>query len=182
VAVADAELEGILDPSYLDDLDGLSTDEVRARRARCESAEEGVSYARRLVQGRLDILRAELLRRDGAGDGEASSLLASLPGILSGDAVPTDPMRARSTRVRVPAAADAYEAELEALIAADEFDALDRRETDHLATLIASLTEHERTLSARRRQLFDRIDALRDELARRYKDGRADVRQILTDP
>jgi hypothetical protein len=181
VGVADAELERILDPSYLDDLERWSTAEVRTRRAACEAAEEGVSYARRLVQGRLDILRAELLRRDDAGDGVANDLLSGLPAILSGDAVPTDPLRARATRVRVPASAAAYEAELDALVHGSEFERLEDRSTEDLAALIGRLADHERTLSSRRRELFGRIDALRDELADRYKDGRADIGQILAD-
>jgi hypothetical protein len=57
-------LDVILADSYLEDLEDVDTQEIRRRRAECEEEEQGISYARRVVQGRLDILRAELLRRD----------------------------------------------------------------------------------------------------------------------
>jgi hypothetical protein len=168
--------EALLPTSALDDLDALDTTRLRELRAACEEAEEGVSYARRLLQGRLDLLRAELERRD---DGVQADLLDALPSILAADEVSTDPVKARSTRVRVPAGADAHERLLddvlpEALVAGDEVA------PEELERAVARATEHERALSELRRALFRRIDALRDELAARYKDGRADVADLLS--
>jgi hypothetical protein len=50
--------EALLAEDTLQRLDTLDTSELRRARAACEEAEEGISYARRLLQGRLDILRA----------------------------------------------------------------------------------------------------------------------------
>lgn len=166
----------LLPDALLTELATLPTSELRTRRAACEEAEEGVSYARRLLQGRLDLLRAELLGRDGRG---AASLLETLPSILAGEGSHGDPMKARATRLRVPSSADAHAEALDAI--ADEATLLDPRPLglDELADLVEALNEHERQLSALRHALFRRIDALRDELAARYKDGRADIKELL---
>lgn len=166
----------LLPAALLTELDTLPTSELRSRRAACEEAEEGVSYARRLLQGRLDLLRAELAGRDGRG---AASLLEALPAILAGGGSRGDPMKARATRLRVPASADAHAEALDAI--ADEATLLDPRplSLDELSDLVEALNEHERQLSALRHALFQRIDALRDELAARYKDGRADIKELL---
>lgn len=175
--MAESRLDRVLDDAYLTGLRSWPTAQVRTARAECEAEEEAISYARRVLQGRLDILRAELLRREGNGDDDAEDLLARLPDILSSDHVASPPSQARSTRLRVPADADRLEAEIDALVGASE---LDQRDTEELAAVIERLGAHERQLSGIRRQLFDRIDALRDELARRYKDGTAAVSEILS--
>jgi hypothetical protein len=175
--MAESRLDRVLDDGYLAGLQSWSTAQVRTARAECEAEEEGISYARRVLQGRLDILRAELLRREGHGDDDAEDLLARLPDILSADHVASPPAKARSTRLRVPEDADRLEAEIDAIVGNAD---LGDRDTDELAAVVERLAAHERHLSGVRRQLFDRIDALRDELARRYKDGTAAVSEILS--
>lgn len=155
-------------------------DELRTRRAACEEQEAAVSYARRVLQGRLDIVRAELEQRRKAGDESVEALLATLPSLLAGDHVATDPARARVSSVTVPAAADALVARIDADLGEGTLSGLGERSEADLAELIGVLERHERELSTARRALFDSIDALRDELAARYKDGRANVVDLLT--
>ena len=70
-----SELDRILDPGYLGDLASLPMNDVRAMRAECQEVETGLSYLRRLVQGRLDIVGVERQRRrDGGEPGELSAL------------------------------------------------------------------------------------------------------------
>ncbi|MCC5949544.1 MAG: hypothetical protein JJT89_13925 [Nitriliruptoraceae bacterium] len=161
----------------LAELDRFATDELRSRRQRCERAEEAVSYTRRLLQGRLDLLRAELSRRD---DPAATETLRDLSRVLAGDdRTVSDPAHARATRIRMPEDGDRYAELLDTVV--DESTLLHSREVD-LATLQAAVDGFaalERDLSVLRRALFDRIDALRDELAARYKDGRAEVGELL---
>jgi chromosome segregation ATPase len=174
--MAQSRLERILEDGYLDGLASWSTAEVRTARSECEAEEEGISYARRVLQGRLDILRAELLRREDDDD-HAEDLLARLARILSADHVASPPSRSRSTRLRAPADADRHEAEIDALMGSTSPSEL---RTEELDVIIERLHRHEQELSATRRGLFDRIDTLRDELARRYKDGTAAVSEILS--
>lgn len=176
-------LERVLDEAFVTDLEALSTEELRTRRADAEAEEEAISYVRRLLQGRLDILRAELVRRTRDGNEQAADLLGQLSGVLSddGSAAARDVLQARATRLRVPDGIDEHTARLDALVDVSALAELEGRTVETLQTFIARLTDHERELSRVRRQLFDRIDALRAELAGRYKDGRAAIGDLLAE-
>ncbi len=168
--------EDLLPQAQLADLSTLETAELRELRARCEAAEEGVSYARRVLQGRLDILRARL---GDLGEDQAEALRNALPAILADQGHVTDPLQARATRVRVPADAERYTAVVDAVLAEEDLDSLDQAVLADLDRVIERLGGVEQELSRRRRELFTRIDAVRAELVARYKDGRADVRELL---
>lgn len=167
--------EDLLPAARLAELSTIGTAELRELRSRCEAAEEGVSYARRVLQGRLDILRARLGDRDDGADHP----LSSLPSILADPGHVTDPLQARATRVRVPADADHYAAVIDAVLAEDDLERIDDVAIAELDPVIERLAAVEQELSQRRRALFERIDAVRAELVARYKDGRADVRELL---
>lgn len=173
-----ASLEGpeeLLSAAQLAELSSLGTPELRALRTRCEAAEEGVSYARRVLQGRLDILRARLGDREDGAD----RVLRELPAILADPAHVADPLQARATRVRVPPDADRYSAVIDSVLAEEELERIDEVAIPDLDPVIERLAAAEKELSRRRRELFTRIDAIRAELMARYKDGRADVRELL---
>ncbi|MGZ4120369.1 MAG: RsiG family protein, partial [Actinomycetota bacterium] len=53
-------LDRILDEGYLADLEKRSTDDVRAMRAETQEEEALLSYERRMLHGRLAILKKEL--------------------------------------------------------------------------------------------------------------------------
>jgi chaperonin cofactor prefoldin len=178
-AIAEAldEPGDLLTDAELASLDTFATAELRVRRERCERAEEAVSYTRRLLQGRLDLLRAELARREGDAAGR---LLDHLSTILAGDERHSDsPAQTRVTRVRVPADADRYAAVLDRIVDETTLFASGELSIEELEAAVERVTAAERDLSARRRALFTRIDAVRAELAERYKDGRADVGELL---
>lgn len=169
-------LDAVLAPDFLDGLSSWPTAEVRERRAECEAHEAAVSYARRVLQGRLDIVRAELERRAEGGE-DVAGLLTRLPSLLAGDHVPTSQVHARVSRLEIPEAAEGLVAELGADLDPTNLTDLD---SDELTALVDRLETQERELSSCRHELFERIDAIRDELAARYKDGRADVGDLLT--
>lgn len=182
--MAQERLDRVLDDGFVADLQGLSTDELRSRRADAEAEEEAVSYVRRLLQGRLDILRAELVRRTEDGNNNAAAnLLAQLSQVLSEDsaAAGRDVLHARATRLRVPAGIEFHERQLDAVLDAAALDELEGRTVATLQEFVIRLTVHEQELSALRRTLFDRIDAIRAELASRYKDGRAAIGDLLAE-
>ena len=73
-----SELDRIFGADYLAGLEQRAITDVRAMRAECQEIETGLSYLRRLVQGRLDIVGAEQQRRrDGLEPGD---LVTSEPG------------------------------------------------------------------------------------------------------
>ena len=62
-------VDRVLGEGFLDDLESLSLQELRERRHDAEQEDADLSYIRRLLQGRLDIIRAERERRaKAAGD------------------------------------------------------------------------------------------------------------------
>lgn len=169
----------ILDPAYLADLPSRSTDEIRSMRAECQEIETGLSYLRRVVQGRLDIIDAELARRRDGGDPEdLSALIDALPSILS------DHLRApgngRLPSSMGPGRVDPdLEARLAEVVASAELDTITQTADDRLVAARAELAAFEVDVSTRRRELFDRIDALQAELTRRYRTGEASVESLL---
>lgn len=173
-------LERVLAADFLADLPAWDTGRVRRERQACEREEAAVSYARRVLQGRLDLLRAELERRTLGGD-VLAPVLEDLPVLLAADHTPSDPLKARAMSVAVPPSAEALEAEIDAIIDRSGLADLASHDPDQLAELIDRLAAHEHQLSQVRRRLFIHIDVLRDELVARYKDGRAAVGDLLGD-
>jgi len=169
--------ERLLDPAYLVDVDQRSIEDIRAMRAECQAVETGLSYLRRVLQGRLDIVAAEVGRRRSGGDpADIAGLVEQLPSILA------DKLRAPGNG-RLPSTVGTgdVDAELE-----DRVDAV-VSSLDDLATLTdeeltsgqLELTELESVISGRRRDLFQRIDALQAEITRRYRTGEASVESLL---
>ena len=58
--------EGAFDWQEADDLTALSEERLRGLLGELAEEERAVSYRRRLLQGRIDLIRAELVRRGGA--------------------------------------------------------------------------------------------------------------------
>jgi hypothetical protein len=175
----DEQLAAVVAEGVPADLASWSNDDLRARRAEDEGLEAVVSYARRVLQGRLDIVRAELERRRDHGGAGAEELLARLPEVLAGDHTATSPAAARAMGVTVPDAADALVASIDRDLGEATLHGLAQRDEGDIAELVGRLEAHEADLSRVRRVLFDRIDAMRAELAARYKDGRAAVADLL---
>lgn len=179
MAGTDETIARILDPAYLDDLTARPIEEIRAMRAECQAVETGLSYLRRVVQGRLDIVDAELERRRVGGDpGDISSLIERLPEILA------DHLRAPGTgrlpNTLEPGQADPeLEQRLERLVSDRKLDSITGVDDASLTTARDELAELEHEVSSRRRAMFDRIDQLQAELTRRYKSGEATVESLL---
>ena len=176
-------LRTIIADDYLGDLTALEMDELRRRRATCREVETGLSYLRRLAQGRLDVAAAERARRDddvgsSAGD-ELEDLIARLPELLAGST--------RSPGVgRLPSEFgtgvldDDLANELDDIITNGHLSEPDHLDDDQLAAAVAALQVFERQVSDLRRTLFDRIDAIEAELTRRYRTGEASVDSLLS--
>ena len=168
----------IADPGYLGDLRRRPLPELRALRAECQRVEDAVSYQRRLVQGRLDIVQVEHERRAaGQPPADLPTLVASLPGALAAGVA--GPRRGHVTHERELEDADDASAAVDAVLGAAQLAELPSVPDGDLAALTERLGELERAVSARRRVVFDRLDALADELGRRYRDGETSVDALL---
>ncbi|MGH9263714.1 MAG: aerial mycelium formation protein [Acidimicrobiales bacterium] len=172
------EVDRVLRDDYLGDLGARPIEEVRAMRDECRDVEDKVSYLRRLIQGRLDIVVAELRRRAAGGSpGDLGDLVDRLPQILS------DKVHAGGTG-RLPSGLvapddDDLTADLDRVAGAGVLDRLPDLSDDAAAALARDVEELERQVSEARKGLFGRIDALNGELARRYATGEADPGRLL---
>lgn len=163
----DREIERLLHPAYLDGLPARDPDELRAMRAEAQRVEAKLSYLRRLVQGRLDIVSAELERRaGGAAPGDLSGLVDRLPEILADRGRAPGPGRLPTNLV--PPDDDDLTAELDGV---SNLASLPDLSVEQLEEVSERLKTLERTVSARRRAMFGVIDALQAELASRYEHG-----------
>ena len=77
-------------------------------------------------------------------------------------------------------ASDEFSAEIDEVADADSLANLPELSDEVIGKLADQLTSLERSLSDRRRQVFDRIDAFQAEIVNRYKTGAADPDQLLT--
>jgi len=179
--MASDELERLLEPDYLGDLQSRSIEEIRAMRGECQRAEDGLSFVRRHAQGRLDIVTAELSRRkEGKGPSDAADIVDMLPKIL-GEHVSAGGrlVEVRATSLEPPSDPRALMVELEGILHESSITGLGQITDDELRQLVDRLIEYERLVSERRRSLHDRLDALRDEIVRRYKSGEVSVESLL---
>ena len=173
----DANTDRLLDPSYIEGLRDLSLEEVRSKRSECQEVEVGLSYERRLVQGRLDIVLADVQRRAGGGPADLASLVENLDEILADKG--NRPGFGRLPTLMAPSDASEYEMEVDTVAPANRLSSLPELSDEEVHALTDALAELERRVSDRRRKVLDRIDKLQEEIVRRYKEGEANVDSLL---
>ena len=172
-----AAVDALLDPGFLEGAERRPMSEVRQLRRRAEQEEVNLSYTRRLLQGRLDILRRELQRR---AEDDGRSLVDLLPEILAEKGRGPAHGMGRHQTVQ-PAAPEEYEAWVNSLTKGVDISALGELAEDTLQKAARALAEAEVVLSERRRGVQQVMDALAGELGRRYREGEADVAALLAD-
>jgi hypothetical protein len=161
-------IDRIRDAAYVERIDTISLDDLRVRRDECLAEREYLSLLRRLVQGRAEILRAELDAR-GSGE-ERGPLIDRLAQILSGDERQS-PARGEAVKIGLP--------EEEMLLARRRIERLvsdagisDPSALDdaNLASAVELLASEEREVSTARSDVIRVLDTLQDELKRRYRE------------
>jgi hypothetical protein len=170
------------------DLTALSLPELRTVRRDAQRDEADLSYVRRLLQGRIDILRAELARRGPTtvtAVGEAArvtvaagdSVVERLPEILA-DA----PARNRSSARHVTLATphnEEYRRLAAEMLADVELSDLGARTDGELHEAMGRLVRYEQQVSRRRQRLQRTADDCGAEITRRYREGEAQVDDLL---
>ncbi|MEX2587171.1 MAG: hypothetical protein WD602_04155 [Actinomycetota bacterium] len=177
-----------LSVEWLDGVQDTPVAELRARRDECRELETQFSYARRLLQGKIDILTNELARRsDGSSSPETSEsdvqdLIRRLPSILAGESSGGGAARSggpkRLLQQELPANAGKYRRRRERL--ATELSHVASAPVPELTRMLQELSKEERSLSEDRRTAQKIVDTVNAELVRRYRDGEEDPSALLS--
>ena len=197
VAGGRRRVDRVLSEEFLRDLADLPFDEVRARRREAEQEDADLSYVRRMLQGRADLLRAEVARRAGQEAGATTAaepgprgapgaggtghddeaLVAHLAAVLS-DETRTARGMGRFLSVE-PSRVDEHRRQVEQVIADVRLADPSEADDEELVAALDRVQAMERDVSATRRQVQGAMDALTAEVARRYREGEARVEDLL---
>jgi hypothetical protein len=163
-------------------LPALSLPDLRRLRREAQRDEADLSYLRRLLQGRIDILRAEVARRGSAGVASVAvsdegSVVERLAEILR-DGPARHRSSARHLTLGTPQGEE-YRRLAAEMLAEVELSDLDARTDQELNTAMGRLERHEQQVSRRRRRLQRTADECSAEIARRYREGEAQVDDLL---
>ncbi|CAN5728208.1 hypothetical protein BH24ACT26_BH24ACT26_12050 [soil metagenome] len=171
-------VERISEASYGEGLRDRSMDELRHMREECKEGENELSFERRLVQARTDILAAELQRRAGV---DVEDLMKRLPQILKteGGRDAGAPLPSRAPDFSIPRNVDVPRRRVEEIVGEQTLARLPALQPEEIKGIISSLEEHERAISKRRKRVHDVMDAIQAEVVRRYRSGEADPTAAL---
>jgi hypothetical protein len=170
-------IDRVLAEDYLDDLPNLPLGEVRALRDEADQEETDLSYLRRLLQGRLDLVRAEMDRRR-HGDAESADLVAELTRVLADGERPQAHGMGRHQAAEPSRVAETRRY-LETLLSDVDLSNPHDRSDAELVLAQDILTGEEAKVSVRRRSVQGVFDAASADITRRYRDGEADVGALL---
>jgi hypothetical protein len=160
-------IDRIRRPDFVEGLEALSLDELRARRDECLAEREYLSFLRRLVQGRAEILRAELEHRDAGRT--AAPLVERLASILGIEG--QGPSRGEAVKVGLPEEEMLLaRRRVERLVADTGLSDPTQLDDERLSQAVDLLVAEEHEVSETRAGVLEVLDRLQDELKRRYKD------------
>ena len=164
-------------PGGVGALERLRLEELRTLRRQAQEDEADLSYLRRLLHGRVDILRAELTRRSGR-TAAADTLLEQLAVILT-DLPSQVRNSARHLTLNTPRSEE-FQALADELMDDVALADLESQSDAALQAACIRLTAHERMLSGRRQGLQRTVDGCSAEITRRYREGEARVDDLLS--
>ena len=170
----ESDVKRITDPAFRSGLEALSADELRRRKEEAEAVETMVSYARRVVQGRLDTLQFDA-RRLGS-DAPTGDAVTALSSAIGKNTVAEGGFGRFVDASLEDAQVEEVEQALKRLVAAAEEKA---DEGGAAATATSALQAVEAEISRWRKELFVAIDAIRAELVVRYRGDAAMVDELL---
>ena len=163
---ANRRIDRIREPSYVEGIDAMTLEDVRARRDECMAEREYLSLLRRLVQGRAEILKAELASR---GTDDHRPLVDRLSEILASDQPTTS--RGEAMHVSLPEEEMLLaRRRVERLVADAGISDPSALDDARLRDAVEVLAGEEHEVSAQRRDVLRVLDTLQGELKRRYKD------------
>jgi len=171
-------IDRVLDPGFLAAIGDRSLDELRAMRDDAAQEETDLSYLRRLLHARMDIVRFEEHRRADGGDDAEGSVMDALPRILADNALGPAAGRGRHQTVE-PSRAESHRRHVEALLADTGLSDVASLTDAELTECTEAYAAEEASVSDHRIRVQQVMDACNDELGRRYREGSASVDDLL---
>jgi anti-sigma-K factor RsiG len=171
-------IDRVTAPDFLAGAGERSVAELRALRDECREEESHLSFARRILQARLDIVRAMVARRSDEGE---QDLLEGLPEILADVATRTAPGEARLAPATEPRGTTGGRRTADWLILDASLGRVPDLPDEQLLALVDRLSAEERRVSDLRRIVLDHLDALQAELVRRYAADANAVTDVVSD-
>ncbi len=164
----------LLDPVFLSDLDTAPLPELRDRRRMADEVETELSFYRRLLHGRIDLLAFELNRRDGD---ETRSLIEALPEIL-GAGERAGGQQQRVPHVLAPDLPEERRRHIDRVLEDDFLSRLPDTETQELFNIQRVLADTEQEISTSRKAVQRVFDTIQAEIMRRYREGQVDPDEL----
>jgi hypothetical protein len=168
-------IERILEPGFVAGLAELPMEEVRARRDLAAQEETNLSYLRRLLHARIDIVRAEQRRRQ---EGSKAPVITELATILAENAIAPATGSGRHQPLQ-PSQAEAHRRHVEALVTDVDLSDVASLSAEQLASALAAYQAEETSVSRHRREVQHVVDTCNAEIGSRYARGTASVDDLL---
>jgi anti-sigma-K factor RsiG len=168
-------IDRVLESGYVAHLSELALAEVRARRDDAAQEETDLSYLRRLLHARIDIVRAEQQRRR---DGGSAPVVADLARILSAHAMGP---AIGSGRFQPLEPSQAHRQSIEALVSDVDLSDVGSLSEEQLNTALQAYSRQENSVSQRRREVQHVMDTFNAEIGARYANGAASVDDLLAE-
>lgn len=171
-------IDVIVEDSFADELEAVALDDLRDRRRLCDTVDTELSYYRRLLHGRMDLLAFEMRRRTGE---ETRSLIEALPEILADPGGGNEPgdLPAKALSIEAPDVPTTGRRDIDRVLEDDFLAHLPTLDDEEIEGIQSMLGEAESEISAQRRRVYDAYERIQSELSRRYRDGLADVDELL---
>nr|WP_221219175.1 aerial mycelium formation protein [Prauserella isguenensis] len=170
-------IDRVLAPGYASEPEALPLPTLRERRDEAAQEETDLSYLRRLLHARIDIVKAEQLRRSSDDPGD-EDVVTQLTAILSDNALGPATGSGRHQTLE-PTRAGEYRRAAEALVGDANLSDVVSLSDDQLAETLDSYRGQEGSVSQRRREVQAVVDTFNAEIARRYAHGTASVDELL---
>ena len=165
----------IREDAFLAGIDDLDLDALRERRALADDVETELSFYRRLLHGRMDLLAFEMRRRSGE---ETRSLIEALPEILAAGDTTTESI-GRVPSNLAPDLPDERRRHIDRVLGDDFLARMPAIADGELNEIQILLADTEREVSEERKAAQHGFDSIQTEIMRRYRDGLADDTDLL---
>ena len=168
-------IDRVLAQDYLANLGERTLAEVREMRDDADQEETDLSYVRRLLHARIDIVKAEQARRF---EGGSTAVVEQLAEILSENAVNSAAAYGRYQHLE-PSRAESHRRQVEALVSDVDLSDVASLTDVQLDAALTAFTVEEASVSRYRREVQLVVDKLNAEIADRYQRGVASVDELL---